>query len=246
MFNTADVDRYERWFQTPQGRFAFVREKHLLERLTLGWPRRGQRLLEVGCGTGVFLQALWSTGFDVSGLDASPLMLAVARERLGDKADLHVGKAEHLPFDDNEYDFVALLTVLEFVDDPGQALREAARVARKGLLITFLNPASLYYLGNGLPLPFVRRSMLRQARWYTPLAMRVLIRESVGPRPVVARSVLPGPLCTWRNRPPWKWLNGFVLPGSLGAYCGMRVDLVCDKPLNPLLAFKARPKATPL
>ena len=37
---------------------------------------------------------------------------------LGDRAHLHLGEADHLPFDDREFDYTSLMTVLEFVDDP--------------------------------------------------------------------------------------------------------------------------------
>lgn len=53
----------------------------VLEELSRLPPRA--RVLDVGCGTGVFLQKAREAGFDALGLDASPEMVAVARERLG-------------------------------------------------------------------------------------------------------------------------------------------------------------------
>ncbi|NCC94898.1 MAG: methyltransferase domain-containing protein, partial [Opitutae bacterium] len=44
------------------------------------WPRRKQKLLDIGCGTGMFLEFFWSCGFDLTGMDKSPDMLARARD----------------------------------------------------------------------------------------------------------------------------------------------------------------------
>ena len=237
MWRENSVEKYEAWFKTPEGKFAFGAERMLLERLISGWPRRGHKLLEIGCGTGRFLDLFYHGGFDVSGIDPTPDMLAMARERMENRVDLHLGHADHLPFDDNEFDYAAMLTVLEFTPEPGKAVLEAARVARKGLLIGFLNKHSLYYLSHGLRFPFCpSKNMLRQARWFSPPQMRSLIQNTIGLKPIYMRAVLPGPKRTWRDEAPWKWVNGFMYPSPLGAYCAARVDFVDEKPLTPLWA----------
>jgi SAM-dependent methyltransferase len=231
--------RYDAWFQTPPGRFALKREIRLLERMTSAWPRRGQRLLEIGCGTGLFLETLHRAGFDVTGLDAAPAMLEAARERLGQVADLHLGQAEHLPFADKEFDFSVLLTVLEFCPDPGLALREAARVTRKAVLVGFLNRCSLYWLSIRLRgRPGVRS--LRQANWFTPWGMRRLVRDNLGPRPGTFSSILPGPSWTWREAFPWRQLNDLILSCPVGAFCVRTVSLANEPVMTPLPVFKAK------
>ena len=74
-----DPERYEAWFDTPEGRFALDREAHLLQAVLAGWPRRGHKLLEVGCGTGLFLEMLYQMGFDITGMDNSTEMIMAAR-----------------------------------------------------------------------------------------------------------------------------------------------------------------------
>ena len=144
-----DAARYEEWFTTREGRFALGAERRLLDSVVAEWPRRNQRVLEIGCGTGLFQHILFDDGFSVAGLDKSPGMIDAARKRLGPEAELYVGDGEVLPFADKEYDFCVLWTVLEFCEDPGRALAEAARVAAKGLLIGFLNRHSAYWLARG-------------------------------------------------------------------------------------------------
>jgi len=231
------VDRYEEWFDSAEGAFALTQERRLLERLATPWPRRGHTLLDIGCGPGIFMRLFWETGFDVSGLDSSPDMLGAARRRLGPHASYHLGKAEHLPFSDDEFDYVTLLTVLEFCEDPLQALREARRVAKYGLIVSFLNRYSFYRREHACPRPWKGGGKLIEARWFSCFEMRKLIAEAMGAKPIRCASVLPGPSWTWRSMPPWNWLNKPVYPLGIGAYGAIRVDLAGERPLTPLYSF---------
>lgn len=232
-----DALRYEQWFATPEGRFALGAERRLLDSVVAEWPRRNQRVLEIGCGTGIFQQILYDDGFDVAGVDKSPAMIAGARQRLGPEAELYVGDGAALPFADNEYDFCVLWTVLEFCEDPGKVLAEAARVAAKGLLIGFLNRHSAYWLARGCRWPWNEGRLLSHARWYTWPEMRAKVLVHTGFKPARTRSALMGPPCTWKDAPPWKWLNNLVLPPQFGAICAMRVDLVGYAPLTPIYSW---------
>lgn len=239
MWDSETARRYDAWFRTPPGAFALAREIRLIERLTAGWPRRGQRILEIGCGTGIFLDVLHGAGFDVTGIDASPAMLEAARQRMGGKADLHLGDAGHLPFDDNDFDFCVLLTVLEFCPDPALVLREAARVAKKALLVCYLNRFSCYGLTMRL-FPGHTRGPLREAKWFTPWGMAGLLRQALGPRPVRTRCVLPGPKSSWREGAPWRQINSPILSVPVGAFCASVVSLTTAPVMTPLPALKPK------
>jgi SAM-dependent methyltransferase len=91
----------------------------------------GDRVLDVGCGTGVFLRAVADLGARPHGLDASRALLQVARSRVPE-AELRVGDAERLPFDDDSFDVVTGFNSFFFADDMVAALREAGRVAKPG------------------------------------------------------------------------------------------------------------------
>lgn len=248
---TKRIDReqaavYDRWHETESGTFALAQEKRLLQHFMAPWTRRQQKLLEVGCGTGRFLQFFWESGFDVTGLDASPAMLELARERLGHRADMHLGQAEHLPFRDKEFDVVALLTLLEFCPDPVPVLQEALRVARKAILVTFLNKQSWYALCRRGSLRRKKNGLLDQARWFSWWEIQALLYRHAGPRPMAGRSVLIGPKGTWSANSPWRRLNCRLWPPYLGAYAGVRCDLVGDTPLTPIMAWKEKTKYRPL
>jgi SAM-dependent methyltransferase len=89
------------------------------------------RVLEVGCGSGVFLRAAADRGAVVFGLDASPALLDLARARVPE-ADLRVGDLQFLPYEDDAFDVVAGFNAFFFAADMVAALREAGRVARPG------------------------------------------------------------------------------------------------------------------
>lgn len=239
MWDCDTARRYDAWFQTPNGMFALKREMRLLERMTASWPRRGQRLLEIGCGTGIFLEVLHRAGFDVTGLDASPAMLEAAKTRLGNVADLHLGRAEHLPFGDKEYDFCVLLAVLEFCADPAAALLEAARVARKAILVGYLNSFSLYWLTTVF-MGGANAGLLQKAHWFTPWEVHRLIRDTLGPRPGKLQSVLVGPKWTWRETFPWRECNNPILTCPIGAICARTISLTSDPVMTPLPSFKPK------
>jgi SAM-dependent methyltransferase len=91
----------------------------------------GTRLLDVGCGSGLTLVLAKERGAIPAGLDVSPGLLQIARDRLPE-ADLREGDMEYLPFGDATFDAVAGVNAFQFAGNPQNALREAARVTRPG------------------------------------------------------------------------------------------------------------------
>jgi SAM-dependent methyltransferase len=91
----------------------------------------GWNVLEVGCGTGVFLRLCAGRGARVTGLDASAALLELARTRVPE-AELVVGDMQFLPFADDAFDLVAGFNAFFFAADMVAALDEAGRVARSG------------------------------------------------------------------------------------------------------------------
>ena len=99
-----------------------------IERVGIG---ERTRVLEVGCGSGVFLRAAADRGAQVTGLDASPALLELARVRVPE-ADLRVGDLQFLPYADDAFDVVAGFNAFFFASDIVAAVREAGRVAVPG------------------------------------------------------------------------------------------------------------------
>jgi ubiquinone/menaquinone biosynthesis C-methylase UbiE len=99
------------------------------------------RLLDFGCGTGQLACAFHGKGYDVTGCDVSPAMLAFARRESEEVrwCTLEANQSR-LPFDDAEFDVVVASSVLEYVEDVGGVLSEWARVLRPGGTLAFTVP----------------------------------------------------------------------------------------------------------
>ena len=118
--------RAEEWAATEEQQLPTYDEA--IRRLGIG---AGTSVLEVGCGSGVFLRAAANRGARVTGLDASSSLLEIARRRVPE-ADLTVGDLQSLPYADATFDVVAGFNAFFFAADMVEALREARRVARAG------------------------------------------------------------------------------------------------------------------
>lgn len=102
----------------------------------------GLSVLEVCCGSGMLSEKFARAGAIVTGSDFSTAAISRARERAGRygfSATFLVADAENLAFKDGSFDVVAVHDGLHHLDNPENAIREMARVARRGVLI--LDPA---------------------------------------------------------------------------------------------------------
>ncbi|NGO73971.1 class I SAM-dependent methyltransferase, partial [Streptomyces boncukensis] len=117
----------------------------------------GSRVLEVGCGVGAQTAHLVanSPGARITAVDVSADSLAVARERVGERAGVEWRQADlhHLPFRDGAFDHLFVCFVLEHLAEPGEALAALGRVLRPGGTLTviegdhgsaFFHPDSAY------------------------------------------------------------------------------------------------------
>jgi ubiquinone/menaquinone biosynthesis C-methylase UbiE len=195
---------YETWYQTA-GLRADQLEKALLMWLLSRFPS-AVTLLEVGCGSGHFTRWFGEKTLQATGLDISLPMLSEA-VRL-DSMPYILGDALALPFPDNAFDLVTLVTTMEFVSEPILVLEEALRVARQGLILGILNRQS--FLGRSL-----RRAggpVWEAARFFTPAEMGQLVHRAA------RRSIE----ITWRTTlwPLWRGM----LPLPWGGFIGMAVQ----------------------
>jgi len=178
VFGEEIAAHYEAWYETPQGRQADQQEKQLLQWLMGLFP--GVRtVLEIGCGTGHFTRWLRDEGFQAVGLDISAAMLAQAQAL--DTPPLVRGDAHRLPFADGAVDLAVLITTLEFLARPQEALAEALRVARRGLVLGVLNLWSPLGLARRIAGLF-RPSVYRAAHFYSVGELQRLVRSVAGPQ----------------------------------------------------------------
>ena len=89
------------------------------------------KLLDIGCGAGMFCALSSEAGAIISGLDAARALVTIAQER-SPYSDFRVGEMEDLPYSDKSFDRVTGLNSFQCAADPLNALQEARRVARVG------------------------------------------------------------------------------------------------------------------
>jgi len=237
VFSFQEARHYAQWLEMDRHREAAERQTQLMMKLIK--PAYGDRVLDIGCGTGVTLACLdrLKPGLDLTGLDASTYMLDIAGEKLGNCAERFKGVAEELPFEDNAFNFAILNLTLEFVENPEKALAEAARVAKDRLYIGFFNRLSLGAgptLGKGLH----GNAVFSKAQFLSTWELRQLIRELLGKVPITSRTIAYHP-------PTGGHLLGRLLRRlPYGAYTGMSVSLVPRFTTRPLALFteKSRPQ----
>jgi len=129
-----------RWYDVFARLLTFGRDKAIREKLVeLAAPAPGENVLDVGCGTGTLAIAIRprvGTG-EVHGIDASPEMIEVAKEKLakGDSGvDFRVALIEAIPFPDASFDLVTSSLMLHHLPDDLKAkgLLEIRRVLKSG------------------------------------------------------------------------------------------------------------------
>lgn len=128
-----------------------------------------QKILDVACGVGNWMEIAASKGATISGIDISERAIDICRQRLPE-GEFHVGPAETLPFSDRQFDLITCLGSLEhFLDQPG-ALKEMVRVAKPDakLLILVPNAGFLTYrlqLYSGTHQQAVRETIRSLEEW---------------------------------------------------------------------------------
>jgi SAM-dependent methyltransferase len=105
-----------------------------LEKLKI---RQGDRLLDIGCGAGTFVGLAHAKGASAVGLDATPELIAIAKNRNPD-CTFDEGEMETLPYRNAEFDFVTAFNSMQFATNPQTAIYEAKRTMKVGgqLLVT--------------------------------------------------------------------------------------------------------------
>jgi len=142
----------------------------------------GQRVLEVGVGTGLSLP-YFRADAEVTGIDVSAEMLAKARARVARqhlaqvKAILEMD-AEEMSFADNSFDTVLALYVASVVPNPARFAAEMRRVCRPGGSIVIVN----HFMSDGL--------MRHVERWLAPLAGKIGFHADFPLQPFIAAGKL--------------------------------------------------------
>jgi len=130
----------------------------------------GNKILDIGCGPGFFVNTLSNMGFDATGVDFTPKFISFARKNF--KGKFLVGDASKLTFDNQSFDTVFIKSVLEHVDNDIKVLKEALRVGKKVVIVVpQLTPLALKKRG----LIFSHYQDQSHLRYYTPKSINELV-----------------------------------------------------------------------
>lgn len=184
------------WWE-PTGRSAMlhklnpVRLKYIRDWIDQHWqcdecgrtPLDGKTALDVGCGAGLLCEPLARLGAKVTGVDASPEVIAVARQHasaMGLSIDYRAGDVQEL---EGQFDLVTSLEVIEHVAEPAAFLKALARrLAPGGLLIlstpnaTGWSKLMMITLGEGLDR--IPRGTHDFDKFISPERMKVLLADA--------------------------------------------------------------------
>ena len=117
------ADLYDHHYDHHRGRSYHT---HISSQLMRPLPRGG-RLLDIGCGTGLFVEKFIKTGGTAVGLDISKKMISRARWRCP-SSEFIIGTGEKIPFSDNSFEAISSLLAFSYVKDPNAMLSESYRV----------------------------------------------------------------------------------------------------------------------
>ena len=150
-----------------------------------------QQLLDAGTGTGRMLELLAPHARRAVGVDVSPEMLAIARDKLmrGNfgHCQVRLADAYRLPFEPggalSGFDAVVFHQVLHYLDDPAAAVAEAVRVMRSGgrLLIADFAPHELEFLRDDFAHRRLGFADKEVAGWFQTAGLRPVATESIAP-----------------------------------------------------------------
>ena len=97
---------------------------------------RGKKILDLGCGSGIYTKILKQRGANVYGVDISPKMIELAKKNVKG-VDFKVGTVYKLPYNSETFDIVLASLVVHYFSNLNKALREIRRVLKKNGVFIF-------------------------------------------------------------------------------------------------------------
>lgn len=116
-----------------------TRKSYVLEMLEHDRRNRNGRILDIGCGPGIYAKDLLTLGWEIWGIDLSPKMIEAAAESIAGLSEAHRGRAHFsvgqvgaLPFDPSFFDAVLCIGVISYLEKLEQSLSDISRVLKPG------------------------------------------------------------------------------------------------------------------
>ena len=168
-----------------------VRLKYMRDQIDQHWqgdecsrtPLDGKTALDVGCGAGLLAEPLARLGANVTGIDASPEVIAVAREHaatMGLEVDYRAGDVQAV---EGQFDLITCMEVIEHVAEPAAFLKALARRLAPGGLLVMSTPnatgwSKLLMITVGEGLGHIPRGTHEFDKFISPERMKILLADA--------------------------------------------------------------------
>jgi ubiquinone/menaquinone biosynthesis C-methylase UbiE len=182
----------------------------------------GKRLLEVGCGTGHWSKFFSTKGYEITGIDISERMIAIAKDKNIAHSSFNVMDGHSMSFANNSFDIAVAITTLEFAADPEAMIAEMARCVRKPggkLMFGVLNALSKYNQER----KDEAGSPYASANLFLPEKLRALL-ESLGRVQMLIAGFVPRHQWLLTLAPVFE-LDGRLVNSRRGAFIAAKVQL---------------------
>ncbi len=195
----------------------------LLQATLAPWLHKGAAVLDINCGDGRFLPVLLQHGCNVDACEADPALRETAHAAGNGRVDVIAASGDLLPWADNYFDYAIAHLVAADADRLPALVAEMARVAERGIAVTFWNSASLGALGG-----FAGLAPTSLPWWRVRSALKGL-----GDGVYCARSTLCLPAGTWKAG-ALASANSLCACLPVGAWMVARLDLKPRRTGTPL------------
>lgn len=208
-------------------RFITHLQLELLQRAIAPWPRRKSPLLVINCGAGAFLQTLWQSGFDLVATENDSASRKQAAALNIPDLEILAATEDDLPFEDETFDWT--IYHVRKAQMVSQGLHEALRVAKRGIMLTFWNKASLAAMGSKIL--HANKFSHDEAIWWWQISKKLKALQTGS---LTVLSTLTGPVFTWSFRLPFTKANAWSCGLPVGAWCIARLTMGGAYPLTPM------------
>ncbi len=122
---------------------------------------KGKKILDWGCGSGIYIKKLKSKGANIKGFDISQKMVEIAR-KINPSTEIKIGSGTNIPFNE-KFDIVFASLAIHYLKKLDKPFQEIARVLKSG---------GVFIFSTGNPIPKAGKSMTIKGKKYKVLGIR--------------------------------------------------------------------------
>lgn len=149
-YSSKRFDEWSKKYDRSLLQFLIFRRSHNMFISNIMRDARKIKILDVGCGTGEFAMKLKNYKRDASvhGIDISPDMIKIAKAKFDGEIDFRIGDVEHIPYEDNYFDYLTCSHSFHHYPHKKKAVREMFRILKDKGKIMIIDGCKDSFLGK--------------------------------------------------------------------------------------------------